>query len=367
MRILILIQRPQARGSELFASHLGEELIKRGHEVRLITLFEGDFDLPFSGKIFHLKRNPALRFFDYFSWRAITEIVKDFNPDVVQAMGADTLKFMVFSKLSFRWNSKTIFFNGSMVSNYIQSYLIRIFNQWLYSKIDGIVSVSKVSKLDFKNLFSFRLLHKVIPVGILIPDIISLKKPSSDPVLVHIGGFTFEKNHTELLEVFSQVLIECPNAKLLLIGDGPLKAQINKLIDLKQLAHTVSFLGAHKEPFSHVSENAILILPSKIEGMPAVIGEAFIHRIPVIAYNVGAVSELIISKKTGWLIDANETGKMVKAILELMKMDPMEISEVLDTAELFARGNLDIVQVSGLYEDFYNKLLAEEKPYFEIN
>lgn len=367
MRILILIQRPQARGSELFASHLGEELLRKGHEVSMISLFDGDFDLPFSGKTFHLKSNPAVRFFDFMSWKSINNIVKDFRPDVIQAMGADTLKFMVFSKLIFRWKSKTIFFNGSMVSNYIESSLIRSFNQWLYSKIDGIVSVSKVSKLDFKNLFSFRLLHKVIPVGILIPDIISLKEPSSHPVLVHIGGFTFEKNHTELLEVFSKVLIECPNAKLLLIGEGPLKAQIKEFIELKQLTHAVSFLGAQHEPFSHVPKNAILILPSKIEGMPAVIGEAFIHRIPVIAYNVGAVSELIISKKTGWLIDANETGKMVMAILEFMKMDPMEISEVLDSAELYARGNLDIVKVSGLYEDFYNKLLAEEKPYFDIN
>lgn len=361
MRILILIQRPQARGSELFASHLGEELLRRGHEVRMITLFEGDFDLPFSGKTVHLKRNPALRFFDFIAWQTISEIVKDFNPEVVQAMGADTLKFMVFSKLLYRWNGKMIFFNGSMVSNYIQSSLIRTFNQWLYSKIDGIVAVSTVSKLDFKNLFSFGLLHKVIPVGIFIPDHILLKEPAPDPILVHIGGFTFEKNHSELVEIFSRVLVEYPKAKLNLIGDGPLKRKTKESIELKGLSHAVSFLGAHQEPFTQVPKNAILILPSKIEGMPAVIGEAFIHRIPVIAYNVGAVSELVIPKKTGWLIPADKTNEMVDAISELMKMDSVVVSEILNSAEQFARENLDIAKVSQRYEEFYVELLSFEK------
>lgn len=357
MRILLLIQRPQARGAELFASHLSEALIQRGHEVSLITLFEGDFDLPFSGKTHHLKRNPSKRFFDFGAWKAINEVVRSFNPDIVQAMGADTLKFMVFSKLVFGWKGKMIFYNGSVISRYIRSNFIKLFNQWLYKRIDGIVAVSKASKLDFENLFTFRFLHEVIPVGILIPEKVSLKDPLPYPVLVHIGGFTFEKNHRELLLVFSGVLVKKPESNLLMIGEGPLRSQIEELVEKKGLANAVSFLGAHQDPFALVPKNAILVLPSKIEGMPAVIGEAFIHRIPVVAYDVGAVSELVKTNQTGWLIPADEPGKMVEAILELAELDSNDLSGILDAAEQFARENLDIKQVANQYEEFYSKLL----------
>lgn len=358
MRILILIQRSQARGAEIFASHLGEALIQRGHEVGLITVFEGDFDLPFSGKTHHLNRNPSRRFFDFGAWKAINVIVRSFNPDIVQAMGADTLKFMVFSKLVFGWKGKMIFYNGSVISRYIRSNSVKLFNQWLYKRIDGIVAVSKASKLDFESLFSFRFLHEVIPVGILIPEKVSMKDPFPDPVLVHIGGFTFEKNHPELLRVFSGMLAKKPESNLLMIGDGPLRSQIEELAKQKGLAHAVSYLGAHQDPFSLVPKNAILVLPSKIEGMPAVIGEAFIHRIPVVAYDVGAVSELVKTNHTGWLIPADEPGKMVEAILELAELSSNELTGILDVAEQFARENLDIKQVALKYEEFFGKVLA---------
>ncbi len=357
MRILMMIQRPQARGAELFACHLGEVLIQRGHQVRLISLFEGDFVLPFSGEIHHLNRNPAKRFFDFEAWKEINSIARSFNPDIVQAMGADTLKFMVFSQLVFGWKGKMIFYNGSVISRYIRSNSTRLLNQWLYNRIDGIVAVSKASKLDFENLFSFRFLHEVIPVGILMPEKVSLKDSFPYPVLVHIGGFTFEKNHQELLRVFSGVLAKKPESKLLLIGDGPLRNEVQELAKQKGLSHAVSFLGAQSDPFSQVPKNAILVLPSKIEGMPAVVGEAFLHRIPVVAYDVGAVSELVKENQTGWLIPSDETAKMVEVILELIKTDSNDLSEILDAAEQFARENLDIKQVAAQYEEFYSKLL----------
>lgn len=361
MKILILIQKPQARGAELFACHLGEALIRRKHEVSLITLFEGDFDLPFSGKTFHLKKNPAIRFFDFMSWKSINNIVKDFKPDVIQAMGSDTLKFMVFSKLIFRWESKTIFFNGSIISGYIRSNSVRRFNQLLYKRIDGIVAVSKASKLDFKNLFTFRFPHEVIPVGILIPEKFSKKEPFPDPVLVHVGGFTFEKNHPELFRVFASVLEKKPNSKLLMIGEGPLRSQIAELAEQKGLSHVVSFLGAHPDPFSHVPENAILVLPSKIEGMPAVIGEAFLRRIPVVASDVGAVSELVKSKQTGWLVPAESTDLMVESILEALEIKANYLSGILNAAEHYAKENLDLNKVVIQYEEFYSKLLTADK------
>jgi L-malate glycosyltransferase len=353
MKVLILIQRPQARGAELFGSHLAEELLQKGHEVSMISLFEGQFNLPFSGKIYRLNRNPLHRFFDLWAWKKINDLVRDLNPDIVQAMGGDTLKFMVFSQRLFRWKGKKIFFNGSLISRYIQSPAVRWFNSWLYQNLDGVIAVSQASKLDFENLFRSPGLHQIIPVGIRIPKEVSPKENFPNPVLIHIGGFTFEKDHPELFRVFSGVLAKKPKTNLWLIGEGPLRMSMEELAVEKGLGEAVLFFGALGDPFAKVPKNSILVLSSKIEGMPAVIGEAFLHRIPVVAFDVGAVSELVKTMETGWLIPPANTEQMVEAILDLIHMDPAKLSGILDAAEKFARENLTINRVADQYERFY--------------
>jgi hypothetical protein len=111
MKILQLIQRPQFRGAELFATQLGNGLINRGHECLLVTLFEGDADLPFTGRLIKLDRPGKKRFFDWDGWKALARIVAEEKPDLIQANAGDTLKFAVFSKLFFGWSTPVVFRN----------------------------------------------------------------------------------------------------------------------------------------------------------------------------------------------------------------------------------------------------------------
>lgn len=194
MRIVQVIQRPQLRGAELFACQLSNHLIQSGNEVVVISIFSGDAQLPFAGKILNLERPLAYRFFDWKGWRLLANVVKQMNPDIIQANAGDTLKFVVFSKLLFAWKKPIVFRNASTVSSYIRSTPVLLINRFLYKQVSLVVSVSEFSKTDLVRLFPFLENKTVrIPIGIELERGEQLPPAENTPYLVHVGGFTFEK------------------------------------------------------------------------------------------------------------------------------------------------------------------------------
>lgn len=360
MKIIQLIQRPQARGVELFTSLLSEDLQILGHEVILISIFEGDYHLPFSGKQIHLKRPLKNRFFDLRAWKEFSNIVKNEKPEIIQANAADTLKFSVFSKNLYGWNTPIIFRNASQIGLYIKSPWVKLFNNCLYKNIDGVISVSNKSKEDFQSLFNFSKSHQVIPIGILIPIFQTKTEPVDYPLLVHIGGFSYEKNHSGLIDIFSGVHSKFPKLKLWLIGEGPMKEEIVAKVESLKLENSVIFKGGISNPFEIIPCNSILVLPSIIEGLPAVILEAFAYKIPVIAYNVGGVSEVLINEKTGYLIPKSDQMAFKEKIIQILQKDKEELNPILNSAFEVYSNNFRIEAVSKSFEEFYEMILSDK-------
>jgi glycosyltransferase involved in cell wall biosynthesis len=279
----------------------------------------------------------------------------------VQAMGGDTLKWMVLSKLIFGWKANTVFYNGSLVSKYFKSALIRRFNKMLYRSLDGVVSVSEASKLDFEKIASFSGLHRGIPVGVKAPQVTVKGLGHSFQTLVHVGGFTFEKNHEGLFRIFKKILNQKPETKLILIGDGPLRKEMEESVNRMEISNLVSFLGAKTEPFQLVPADSLLLLPSLIEGLPAVILEAFYSGIPVLAYAVGGVGEVLKKGETGFPIPAGDEDSFVKEALAIMEMSPFELHPLLRNARKLVESDFSMSSVSKKYEGFYFELCESSK------
>jgi glycosyltransferase involved in cell wall biosynthesis len=360
VKIIQLIQRPQARGVELFTSMLSEELQRLGHVVILISIFEGEYCLPFSGKQIHLKRPIKKRFFDMKAWKEFSRIVKNESPDIIHANAADTLKFSVFSKKLFGWNEPIIFRNASQIGLYIKSPWVKLYNNYLYKNIDGVISVSNKSKEDFQSLFNFSKAHQVISIGIQIPKILTKTDPVDYPLLVHIGGFSYEKDHSGLIEIFSGVHSQFPDLKLWLIGEGPMKEEIVEMVESLNLENSVIFKGAISNPFEIIPGNSILVLPSIIEGLPAVILEAFAYKIPVIAYNVGGVPEVLINEKTGYLIIKSDQMAFKDKIIQILQKDREDLNPMLNSAFEVYENNFKIEDVSESFEKFFEMISSDK-------
>ena len=358
MKIFQLIQKPQARGAELFADLLSDQLRKQGHEVFLVSVFEGGFKLSFSGAQVHLKRSLKNRLWDWKGWKDFSELVKKEQPDIIQPNAGDTLKFAVMSKTFFDWNAPIVFRNASLVSRYIQNPIVKSYNSWLYARVGGIVSVSEESFRDFNLVFSsINKIHRSIPIGIPISEHSPKLIKSSDPTLVHIGGFTFEKNHLGLLKIFREVLKSHPAVKLWLFGDGPLLDEVLNQINAIGLEENVIWKGVQTNPFSLIPENSILILPSIIEGLPSVILEAFASRIPVIAYGVGGIPEVLKSGETGWLVPQGDQIAFKKCVIECLSIPNEEREKITKAARKLVEEKYQIEKIARDFEAFYKEII----------
>jgi len=320
VKILHLVQKPQLRGAEMFASQLATHLNATGHVAVLVFVFPGEAALPFTGTIYNLNGNSSSRFTDKPAWKQLAAIIEREKPDVVQANAGDTLKYAVSSKLLFRWKQPIVFRNASTISLYIKSLASKLFNGFFFRHTSLVISVSKTSASDFKRVFpAFKPPVITIPIGIEEPVLTNTTGPirdGSQPIrIIHVGGFSFEKNHRGLISILSKINALGHVATLELVGNGILKNEIAQLVEESGLQEKVIFHGFRSDAMQLIKDADVLVLPSIIEGLPGVILEAFYCRTPVVAYNVGGISEILSNGDTGSLITKGDEVGFARAVI----------------------------------------------------
>lgn len=92
--------------------------------------------------------------------------------------------------------------------------------------------------------------------------------------IVHIGRFVEQKNHKRLVGIFKEIVALNKETKLILIGEGPLKGEIEKQVEKLNLEDKVIFLGARKDVNELLSAFDVFLLPSLYEGLPLTLVEA---------------------------------------------------------------------------------------------
>lgn len=141
---------------------------------------------------------------------------------------------------------------------------------------------------------------------------------NDEMVLAIIGRLVPQKGHKYLFEALSLLNGYC-KIKLLVIGDGPLKEDLQSTARALQLKDKAIFTGLRKDVLDLLKITDIVILPSLREGLPIIALEAMASKLPVIATKVGGNPEVIVDNHTGILIPSQNTVALVKAIERLAK------------------------------------------------
>ncbi len=314
----------QLRGAELFACQLSNHLIKHGHDVLVVILFEGEANLPFTGKIINLQRPESSRMWDIKGWMMLNCQINEFNPDIIQANAADTLKYAVSAKFIGSYKIPIVLRNANKAGDFIDSFWKKQLNKFYLSKVSYVISVSRECEQDFIKTFDYPP-EKISTVKIGVENAVIndlpedlLKIFQEEIVIAHVGSFVPEKNHIGLIRIFQMVQLEFPDAQLLLIGAGPLSSEITHVVRQLGINENVHFLGSRTDVLDILHKSNIFVLPSLIEGLPGVLLEAMYCEIPVIAYDVGGISE-IITTETGDIIEKNEEKAFFQAIIKNIK------------------------------------------------
>ena len=142
-----------------------------------------------------------------------------------------------------------------------------------------------------------------------------------------VAAFFARKGHEFLLKAASQIIDNHPNTKFIFIGEGSLRAEMEKITKDLGLTKNVEFLGYIENVLPYYLIFNIFVLPSLGEGMPLTLLEAMAMGMPVIATAVDGNKELVVNGETGLLVPPKDVSALTKAI-EYMIENPRKTKEM---------------------------------------
>ena len=158
----------------------------------------------------------------------------------------------------------------------------------------------------------------------------SLAPIPSDPKLVCVGRLCAEKGQLLLLEALGQLKQRGLVCKLVLVGDGPLRGELEATIARLDLHNHVEITGwaDSAQVRQAILEARALVLPSFAEGLPVVIMEALALGRPVISTYVAGIPELVEPGVCGWLVPPGSIEALMTAIQSAMKASPATLEQL---------------------------------------
>jgi phosphatidylinositol alpha-1,6-mannosyltransferase len=146
-------------------------------------------------------------------------------------------------------------------------------------------------------------------------------------VIVSVGRLVHRKGQDRLIEAMPEILKSVPDAHLLLIGEGPYREHLQKLVHKHRLESSVTFIGRiqYKDLPMYLCAGDVFAMPSRsrlmgleVEGLGIVYLEASSCGLPVLAGNSGGAPDAVVQNETGLVVDGTDDRQIAAAAIELL-------------------------------------------------
>ena len=145
-------------------------------------------------------------------------------------------------------------------------------------------------------------------------------KSAKKKYVVTVANLSIRKGYFEYLGVIERIIQEFPDAQFLFLGYDNLNGKVQKLIKEKALSSNVKYLGFKENIGEYLNQSKFFVLPSLYgEGCPTSILEAFKYKLPVIAYEIDGIPEIVDNNVDGILVNQFDINSLENAIKKLIK------------------------------------------------
>lgn len=138
------------------------------------------------------------------------------------------------------------------------------------------------------------------------------------PIIGVVGRLSPEKGVDIACRVHQTVVRHCPRARLWIVGEGPEKERLLGTTERLGIASSVDWMGFREDLGPLYRQMAVLLIPSRSEGLPNVALEAMAHGVPVVGTSVGGVPEVVTNASTGFLVSRGDVEMLAARVLELL-------------------------------------------------
>jgi N-acetyl-alpha-D-glucosaminyl L-malate synthase BshA len=372
MRIGMVLY-PTFGGSGVLATELGKALAKKGHEIHFISYRQpARLEAFLENVFFHEVSIPKYPLFDYAPYETalagkIVEIVRSNKLDLLHVHYAiPHASAALLAKQILAEDNKYIpvltTLHGTDITLVGREASYEPVVNWSINNSDAVTAVSKSLVED--TLEHFQVKREVL----VIPNFIDfdrfnkkpkehLKKaiaPNNEKILVHTSNFRKVKRVDDVIRLFHIVQHEIPS-KLLLIGDGPERSNIEKTCRELKVCDKVTFLGKQEAIEEILSVCDLFILPSERESFGLSALEAMACEVPVISTNAGGLAEVNIHGKTGYTSEIGNYEEMAQFALDLLQNEEKLESFRHAALEQAKKFNLEDIRLQ--YIELYQKLI----------
>jgi N-acetyl-alpha-D-glucosaminyl L-malate synthase BshA len=304
---------PGVGGSGLLATRLGVELANRDHEVRFIT-YEVPFELQ-EGRHENVKVDlvdvleyPLFRYPPYTVALAsrMAQIAQKHRLDILHAHYAIPHALSAFIAHQMTGVPYIVTLHGSDVHTLGADPAYQPATRYAVEAADAVTCVTKHICQTAEQTLGIRCSIEPI-TNFTDPDIFkpnSCEFPLVDGKrqLIHVSNFRPVKRVSDLVTAFAQIADQVPDVDLLLIGDGPERPAVDRLIRKFELNDRVRCPGFKRDVYQYLRCASVFALSSELEGAPLSLLEAMSCGLPVVATDVGGISEIVSDGENGVLV-----------------------------------------------------------------
>lgn len=312
MNVLHVISGGETGGSRKHVITLLEQFPK---EACLLVFQDGPFAQEAKEKGIRVVVLEQTSRYDIRILRRLTEFINKEKFDIVHSHGPRANLFMSFikSKLSAVW-----------VTTIHSDPKLDFMKGGLKGRVFTTLNLHAIKKIDFFFAVSERFKENLVAMGIPAAKIhtiyngITFSEPlkkdgalqrelgltEKDFVMTMVARLHPIKGHDIVLKALKQ--LNEPHIHLVLVGDGPIKAEIVKLVNELGLENQVHFLGFRRDVDHIYSSSHVALLASHSESFPLALLEAANEKLPLISTDVGGVKQLLSNDDYGWVVPVND-------------------------------------------------------------
>lgn len=338
MQICVFMHRFDDGGAERTTIRLLNELQMLGHEITLVIRYnEGpaknqlseqikviDMKLPVKGKLRKNIKNVI----------CLSKIMQEKKYDLMLAILSDMSQVASFAKWVSRSKMPLVSVVHSTLSVEAISFqklrhkLWRFFDQ----QYEKVITVSEAVRWDYIHSCHARedkvvtVYNPIVDNGIFeaskqCPVHPWLEKERTFQTLVLAGRLSYPKNHPLMFEVLKR-LRQQGDFRLILLGDGELREELQKLAKNMQLDQWIDFHGYEKNPYAYMAHCDCVVLSSRYEGLPTVLVEAMACGSRIVSTDCpSGPAEILENGKYGVLVENQNADALAEGIMEALESE----------------------------------------------
>ncbi len=219
-----------------------------------------------------------------------------------------------------KWKKIPIFIYTSHGLPIKKNSPLSLVNNSIMRKINHkIIAVSSDVKRKLINCGKVKPGKIIVVYNGVDADQFIFKKEEKDIFVGTIANLRLVKGHQYLLRAIPIVLESIPAAKFLIVGQGPLRKDLEQLAKRLKITKNVIFMGYQKGIAEILAKLTLFVLPSIREPFPVCLLEAMAASLPVVATSVGGIPEMVKDKETGLVVPPKDPEALAHAILTLLQ------------------------------------------------